>query len=732
MRSEIPTAQEEYAKVVGQVSLRMQASADFYLGKRDKMSRCWDAWHKYPSRPTAASEEDDYAIQLGYGFGVLEQVVAKITEPLLNMGVPFAVMPNDFGDQSASDNAFDMNRDRYTKPHFLMGKRRSKKEMAITGTRFEIDEWLHIEEPGTTWGEKEVIVEQPVLDEETGQPVVDPTTGKPGVMAMTQKVVAEVPTKITTFYGVNTRFPRTQDIYPEPDRSTIDTGQPTDIAWYVEDWSDLAIEDLARQVVYDPATKTTRRRFDFSKLIADQGEPAKKRYANILSGAEGGLVPDSYGPLITPVHDWTDGSAQSQKRQKDAANQTFEDRDKVWVVQMRMKNEIVTIANGKYIIERVLDPWHRPRLGLRVEVYTLDPRSLFGISALDPILDELDELNITHSLGMQNLFRLINKMVAVKEKAIVSMDDLDSRSGGIVRVNDEVESAAQALAFIPTPSAINEMLAGESAIKGNMEFVTSQMDGSPGVAGTKQQHKTKGGMDVLRANLDTRFATMQSQGLINEALGAQSLEYLTLQFMWDPVSYEHLMDDGATVYKKFTKDDIDTKGRGLKYVIQVDPLWGNNQAQRQDAQEVVQLLIEYEKLRLEMKDPKMKRANISLSMERLLKTHGYRDLSRLFAMPSGEVDPDQEMMLLSRGVTEVECRGDLIEHSKRHFQQAMSPGLQKAMAAGKADPKTAERLLALHEMCNKKLAYFLRNPAARAQEEVQRVGMALPGPMGQA
>lgn len=719
MKREIPQDPAEYAKLVRQVSLRMQSSADWYFGKRDRWRRCREAWNRYPDRPEQISEQDEYEIKVGYGFGVLEMAAAKITEPLLNMAIPFGVFPNDFGDQGKADKFADICRDFYSKPHVQMGKRRSKKEMCIKGTRAEVDEWLHVEEPGKRWGKVEVMVEQEIEGQE----------GKKATMP--QMIDAEVDTKITTYYGFNTRYPRIEDIYPEPNRSTLDTGQKTDVSWYVEDLGELALEDMAREMIYDPATKTTRPRYDFAALIKDKGAAAEKRYAQILNGS-GGLVPDGLAPIITPVHDWNalnnEGDNTSRRNPNDATSlQSFEDRDKIWVAQMRTKTEIVTVAQGKYIIERIVDPWHRPRLGLRFEVYTVDTESIYGIGALDPILDELDELNITRSLGMQGTFRLINKMIAVKEKAIVSMNDLDSRAGGVVRINDEVNSASEAIHAIVQPSNIQEMLSAESNTKGGMEFATGILDGSPGVQGTKQNHKTKGGMEVVVNNLNTRFATNQAYGLINEALAGESMSYFFAQFAWEPVSYSRLTEDGSTVYEKFTKDDIDTEGRGFRFLVTVDPVWGDTRAQRQDAQDLYELGLGYEKWRMESKDPEAKKLVLSEVFGDLLKKHGRRDLSKIFVRPDGEIDPGQEFNILSNGGVVDGCKGDLRHHITIHLLQAKAPNLQKAMQAGKADPQTATNLLRLVAQAQAELMTFLKDPQGAAQEKLSRAGMAHPG-----
>lgn len=729
MLRDFPKDEAQAAKMVEQVNLRLQASADWYSGHRSDWEECYDRWYRYPERPATVTDADDYEIKLGYAFGLVEQLNSKITEPMLQMGVPFRVAPTEFKDAAAADNFADVCRDFYSKPNVQDGKRRSKKEMIVCGPRWEVDEWMHVEIPGKDWGTVDEIVEQEIVDPRTGQPAMG-SDGKPVMAKSTVKVPAEVARKIVTHYGFNTRYPSVFDMYPEPNRITIDTGQKTDVSWIIEDLGELALEDLAREMIYNPATRKSEPRYNFERLLHDAGPRAQERYKDLVAGV-GGIIQDPYGPLITPVHTWADvyGNKEATRRKSNdaVALQSFEDRDKIWVCQMRSATEIRTVAQGKYVIERITDPWHRPRLGVRIENYTTDPRSLFGPGALKPILDELVELEISHSLGMQNFFRIVNRMIAVKQKAIVSMDDLDRRAGGVVRISDEVGSIGEAIQSIDQVNVIPDMIGAESNIKGSIEFTSSNLDASPGIHGTRQNHKTAAGLEIIAANIGTRFATMQSQALINEARSGQSMEYMFAQFCFERMPYSRMLDDGTTVYSKFNKDDVYTEGRGFRYLITVDPLWGNSHVQRQDAIEILGKGIEYESLRMKFNDPKMKKVDISILFEDMLKKFGRLDTQRIFYLSSGEVDPDTEFQMLAQGATKVECQGDLQHHIELHLLQAESPALAAAMASGKADPKTKERLLLLVKQDLARIVTFMQDPAGAARGRLNAVGMVPPG-----
>ncbi len=253
-------------------------------------------------------------------------------------------------------------------------------------------------------------------------------------------------------------------------------------------------------------------------------------------------------------------------------------------------------------------------------------------------------------------------------------------------------------------------------------------DGQPGVQGTKASHKTATGMEILQNNLNTRFATMQAQGLINEALAGQSMEYFFAQFAFEPVSYCCLQQDGSTVYSKFTKDDIDTKGRGFRYLITVDPLWGNTHQQRQDAIEIFQEGVSYEELRVKINDPKMKKVDLSELFDQLLKKSGRRDTSRIFSLPTGEISPEQELQVLMGGGIVPGCKGDKQHHIEVHLLQAKAPNLAKAIAAGKADPQTILNLYRLVDQAKAEMVTFLKDPQGSASKRLDAVGMRAPGP----
>ena len=233
-------------------------------------------------------------------------------------------------------------------------------------------------------------------------------------------------------------------------------------------------------------------------------------------------------------------------------------------------------------------------------------------------------------------------------------------------------------------------------------------------------------MEQLESIIGTRFGVMAAQALISECVLGENMLYMVEQFHMDKVSYRRTQDDGTTVYKKFDRTDVDTEGRGLKLLISVDPTWGNTYLERQDSLGLLDRFISYEELRHKLQDPTMKKANISAQLEKVIKTFGQRDMTGLFSLPTGEMDPAQEMEILAQGGV-VQCKGDPIEHARTHLLQANSPGLAQAMTAGKADPKTKTNLLLLVQENMARMSAFLKDPQGAAAERLNRAGLVHPG-----
>ena len=726
MLSDIPQDEAKYRRLLSKASLRLFRSKTWADPWFVDFVRYYRWWRIVKDR--AAGGDRDYQVFLGYCFGLVERINSKVTEPMLAMGIPFGVFPTEFGDGQKAENFAQICRNWYAKPNVQAALRKSKKEMIITGTRWEVDEWLNIKRKGKMWGKVPKQVMTPIVDPKTGQPVM--RGGKQVMMPSTVMVDAEVPVDVTTHYGFNTRYPSVFNMYPEPDRPTIGTGEKTDCSWLVEDMGELALEEMAKEFYVDPDTKMEVPVYDFEKMLHAYGRKAEERYAKIMQGKD---AEDNYGPLITPEKDWNFTSDWGQIDKDSVAptgatvdRASCEDRDKIRVVRHYQADEILTIANSRWIIGCKRDPYHVPGIKARVENYTTDPEFIYGLGAIRPVEDELRELNLTHEGCMDNFWRIIMKMVYVKEDAIISWDDFNARAGGKIRISNKYPSIQSAVMNADQMNVTQDMLAAESNQRGLIEFVDSMMDGSPGVAGTKQDHKTAKGMERIQFNTDTRFVTMAAQSFINEGNRGRNLQDFFNQFAFEKQPFRVVGDNGTTTYAKFDKSDIYTAGRPFSLVVEVDPLYGNNDAQRQNALAIFEQGKEYEILRQNAKDPSLRKVNLDILFENILKKGGYRDTSRIFTAPTGEMSPDDEYMVIAQGGV-CECKGSLTDHITQHLLQLASPALKAGMEANKIHKDTAKNLNLLIQQDLAKLRTFMEDPQGAAAQTLNRLGMSLPG-----
>ncbi len=396
--------------------------------------------------------------------------------------------------------------------------------MCVIGHRWEFDEFLNIVRKGKMWGmiPRKVVV--PIMKD--GKQV--------GEAENIEMVPAEVDVDRPVHYGFNTEFPRWDRVLPEPGRTTIDTGQDTDMTWIIRDLGYLTIEDLAKEVEYDVNEKANKPRYDFSRLLHASGHAAEKRYQAIMDGKSGSV--DGFGAIITPQRTW---DYQAGRRDRTEEDNALEDRDKIWLVQHREMGEILTVAQGQYIIHRMPDPWHVPGLKARIENYTTPATGrLRGPGAIEPIRGHLGEMEDMHGLGMQNIFRIVNRMTYVRQDAIVNEDDFDSRAGGLVRIKSDVTDVRSAVSEAQQNSPISEMMAVENDLRSIIEKVTGNMDGGSR-GGMADANKTAKGLGIVVNNLTPVFSRFQRQARINECRRMQSMAEMFEQHAFNKQPYQH-------------------------------------------------------------------------------------------------------------------------------------------------------------------------------------------------
>lgn len=710
MATDIPSDPKTRNQLVQKVSLRYLSSAQHHSDHFDKFRRMERWWRQVRE---AAAAGDEYAIMLGLAFSVVEGMHAKITEPLFQMGLPCDTYPKKFGHIGKAKNLQHVQRAFYQGPNFQEALSLSKKSMCIVGHRWEFDGFANIQRNGKRWG----LVDKKVEVMKDGKKFVN-----------VEQVVDEIPLKRALYYGFLTEFPRWDQVHAEPGRSTIDTGQKTDMTWLIRDLGYLTIESLAKEMQYDVNAKADRPMYDFGELLHASGSSAEKRYQAILDGKSGAV--ENFGSIIVPQRSWDYQAGRRAGRGDDrlAQAQSYEDRDKVWVVQHREMGEIVTIAQGKYVIHRMLDPWHVPGLKARIENYTTDGTGhLYGKSAIEPVEGELSEMDDIHSLSMQNIFRTVNRMLYVREDAMVSEDDFDPRAGGLVRIKSDQVDVRSAVYESDASSPVNEMLGVEGELRGLIEKVTGELDGGSGADGIAKANKTAKGAAMFVSALSPGYARFQRQARINECRRCMNMADILEQFHFAKMPYRAVQPNGSTAYMEFDRSDLDTGGLGFEFGFNLDPMWGNPQQRLAMKRQVLEDGIKYMTLSPAVRGPNSRSVNVDELFEDVLQESGFSDTSKVFRMPDGAMSPEDEMQILAQGGIVDKCVGDGEHHITTHLLQIKSPQLKAMIDAGKADPQTVRKLQLLVQQKKAEMMTFLANPEGAAQDRLNKSGMVHPG-----
>jgi hypothetical protein len=159
----------------------------------------------------------------------------------------------------------------------------------------------------------------------------------------------------------------------------------------------------------------------------------------------------------------------------------------------------------------------------------------YGKGIIEMILDEQDEINELRNQRVDNVNLIMNKMIAVFEKAIVSRKDLTSQPGGIIRLKDHITDDIRK---VITPLEFPDISA--SSYKETMEIERQIQErtganrvtmGSSGLV--RDTNQTLGGMELLKQMFNERLAAygmiIESQFLIEAAERIYSLIYGNLQ-----------------------------------------------------------------------------------------------------------------------------------------------------------------------------------------------------------
>lgn len=710
--AEIQADPKLHESLVTLAKKRYMASADYVQPWHERFVRYYKV---YRSILDAVDDADEANYMISYAYGIVEDLVSQISEPLLQMTPPCRVAAKRVGHEQSADNFSSIAANYFRTSRYQLEYTESVRECVITGNSWEFDGWANDYCVVRRW--------KKVQRETMLGKLKSMLTGAeyPSTAMTPYESIEEVEENRPEKVGYFTRFPSIFDVFPEPGIKNV-----RDMHWLIEVERSVAIADLQKRMYVDPKTKQLMPFFDFGPMLR----------------AVGAHEPGSITP--TPLDIKNDYGREAREAMSGRVDTREDDpqldMDKVSLQWIWEKNRVYCLANGSHIVAYREKVFQQPRLPYRIKGYTPQKEFLFSLGAIEPIESQLQELKDIHTLSMRNWVRIINRMVAFNEESIPFLDDFKPRAGGKIRVRAPVGgSVANEIVPIEQSDVTQSMLAQESNTKGLIERVISVVDYAPGVDGTKQTHKTLGGLIEIQNNVARRTTTVRRMFLASYQDQMWFMEKLYSQFLLDKQPFTIYGPDGSTRLSQFDLWDINTDGVGFDFVIEYDPSFGDDQLKRNQNMVLLDLALKYENARITLGRADLPEVDLGEIMRRNFKSFGWSDTSKILQMPDGQLDPMAEFNLMLDGQPVAPHPDeDLVAHLIEHTIQRNSPKFRKAIADGTMDGRALALLDAHIQATQMRIAAVLQNPQAVAEQKVaqaaREAGMVqrqpLPGAAG--
>lgn len=643
-------APEQRADIVKDVNKKQEASFSYYEPVRRKWER---QYKKYRAMCEEVAKSDHPDLKIALAFGIVEDLTARLIDNVLGK-LTILVKPRRPDHSEKADKFGNACRSYYGSSDFRTDYPNSTRERVICGSSWEFDEWLSKFATGSRWQVSETMQKL-----ETALPtlakVVNFVTNK--AVKTYQEVAHEYPVKV----GPSTRFPSIFRVHPQPGVKV-----DRDLGWVIEEVPFVSLEELRSFMYPDPANPKNRLPvYDLSEIdalkeqspgtVIKPEEPIdtnyrafEEVYTGVASSADGGL---DYG------------------------------EDGVYLQILRKPREIIVVANGRWLIGHVTDPFQKPGIKCRLRLFTQDPQGLYGIGAIEPIFDILDEVDDVHNMTMADFVRSVNDMLLYDEQAVPYPQDFESRAGGKIRVKS---GTVIPNAFLPVPrgpSKAGEMITLESNLKGLAERIISVSDMSPGAMGTKAYHSTYGGLMEISTSLAKRF---RLNAVLDQAQTMRHMEILYWffdQFMFEPLPFtDYSKGEGTSV--EYTREDFDTDGLGFCFIASDDPSFGDAAVQRNQNMVLGDFMLRYEQVRRTL-SADWDECRPDEQVKTILESFGKTDTSRFIKPANGILKPEEEWAMMLQGLAvDPNPRENLNEHYLRHLWD-----LRQAERSGQIAPQ---------------------------------------------
>jgi hypothetical protein len=248
--------------------------------------------------------------------------------------------------------------------------------------------------------------------------------------------------------------------------------------------------------------------------------------------------------------------------------------DKVKIWEYWTDDEFVMIANETVVLVNEENPyWHHRKPFARVVDIPV-PGEFYGIGEIEPVEYLQRELNTTRKQRMDNINIIINKMYKILRSANIDPDQLVSRPGGFVEV-DNPDDLTEITFTDVTQSAYNE----EQVIKADMDKTDGVYDYTRGAPSNRRETATTATImsDSSNERFKLKILLMEQMWLV--PLGKQ-LASLNQQY-YDKDKLISLVRDNEIFSVSVTPDLLSGEFEFMALGSAVDPVY-NKQLRQQN------------------------------------------------------------------------------------------------------------------------------------------------------
>ena len=640
----------------------------------------------------AEEDEDQPNIFLAYAFGLVEHMVSKVSESIFSMKPPVAIKSKRKADEGRARHLRSYARNIYDDPEDQLGYTRSVRERVICGWSWSRLEWANVMYAGKKWANRSQKVQDIIALPSKRGPINVP-------IEYDKSAWVQEPYQYPIESGVKRRFPSIFDVFPEPKKRNGKW------QWLIEQERDVSIEELKSFFYEDPQSGRTTSLYQLEELLkAVDGSPEGSVIATKPDKIFGFDLGEEIETHVTENfrNDYRGGS------------------NKVHLSHVRKMNEYYCIAScsaGDFIIAQVKQPFHRPRIPLFLHTCIQDNLSEFGIGIIRPNEHALYMLNDIQNLSMREFIQSVNQLLLIDESAIVTWDDFQPRSGGKVRVSAGRKPSEVAMPITNARDIISPMLAHQSNIKGFIEWTSAAADMSPGTEGTKQTHKTLGGLIQIQKNLDNRIGTLRRESLTVFQQEERFIIELLDQYLFSKISLSVFSDDGSFEYKDLGREDFVSE-IGFDLPIDHDPTYGDDVMKMERAAMYFDRAVLYEDARLKFGRLDLPQVDLGEIFRQFTLASGWYDTSQVLKLPNDQKTPEQKFALMAQGVPiQPNPNEDLVKHLIELMEMRRSPEILKMLENKTIAKETLIMLDAHIEALRLMITQALQNP--------QEFGMAL-------